>query len=476
MSSSYLSRPFSNHSPSGFFNTPELSQRLTLILHLINHSEQLLLVMGEKGYGKTTLLKKVIQQSQSDEAQAHWKLFHLSHDSVSLSSQHNLLTTLLSAFGEQTDGRKHQELISTLRGHIANTRYNAQLPLLVIDDAHMLPLETLHLLLKLAMQGDISTRLRILLFSEPQITSIFAAPEFEIVRNNLIHTLDIPAFNVEQTGAYIQLQLHQANFKKENPFTPERVRYIHQQSQGVPAVINELALEVLKKKQGLFSEYSTFGGWLKRHGYVFKWLFIGLIFIALVTASHQLKQHFFPKTDTPHESEMETDLAVDELNIEADAFEATTSNVMPLFDDELDVEPEIDIAEELLEEDNFEPTEETVVIPPLNEEILDIVVDDNAIKDSRWLQQQSPKAYTIQILGAYKQAQVDQFIKKYNLSTGLAVFQTTHKQKPWHVLLYGHYPNRQSAINAIETLPVALRKATQPWVRSFASIHSQLKE
>jgi DamX protein len=456
MSESYLSRPFSRQSPSGFFSTPKLSQRLTLILHLINHSDCVLLVMGEKGYGKTTLMEKIIQQSKAHTDQAHWKLFHLSHESVSLASQKNLLTTLLSAFGEQIEGRQHVELINTLRGHVANTRYNAQLPVLIIDDAHMLPLETLHLLLKLAMTGDLSTRLRVLLFAEPQITSIFAAPEFEMVRNNLIHTLDIPPFNAQQTAAYIQLHAS-AIFEKNNPFSPEVMAQIYHESQGVPARINHIALALLKKKHGVLNEYTTLGGWLKKYPQVLKWFF-GLLFFALVVfISYQLKNYLWQK---PIENKP---LSEEEIELEPvlqppdDTQNSVVFQNPPLMDNP--PEPETPI------EKPVEPLQ-TPQPPP---------IETGNWHDITWLHQQPPEHYTIQILGSHEMARVNKFIAQYQLKQHLALFQTQYKNRTWFVLLYGNYPDRNTAIRAINNLPVDLRKATQPWTRSFASIHSEIK-
>ena len=42
-----------------YFLTPELSQRLNLIRHLLQNSEQLLLVLAENGCGKTAILNQL---------------------------------------------------------------------------------------------------------------------------------------------------------------------------------------------------------------------------------------------------------------------------------------------------------------------------------------------------------------------------------------------------------------------------------
>ena len=56
--SSYFDNPFSV-TPHRYFLASELNQRLNLIRHLVQNSEQLLLVLAETGCGKSSLLKQL---------------------------------------------------------------------------------------------------------------------------------------------------------------------------------------------------------------------------------------------------------------------------------------------------------------------------------------------------------------------------------------------------------------------------------
>jgi len=69
---------------------------------------------------------------------------------------------------------------------------------------------------------------------------------------------------------------------------------------------------------------------------------------------------------------------------------------------------------------------------------------------------------------------VRKFIARYQLKQHLAFYQTQRNGKPWYVLLYGEYANKQDTVDARSQLPRALRKH-KPWIRSFGSIQQTFK-
>lgn len=229
--------------PRGYFVTPELNQRLNLIRHLIQNSEQLLLVLADLGCGKTSLLNQI--KKIASKQYEHWWIYTLNSNPAL--SPEVLISTLLSTFNVRQEGKPTQVLQESLRNHIASMRYSGKLPILFVDDAHKLPLATLKFIVDFAMQGESLTRMRVILFCEPQITSILATHEFEIVHNTLIHTLDIPPFSKLQTRDYIQFRLEGSKYHPVHPFNSETLKKIYLESEGIPGEINLYAQEVLSK-------------------------------------------------------------------------------------------------------------------------------------------------------------------------------------------------------------------------------------
>ncbi|MEJ2687282.1 MAG: AAA family ATPase [Gammaproteobacteria bacterium] len=92
-----------------------------------------------------------------------------------------------------------------------------------------------------------------------------------------------------------------------------------------------------------------------------------------------------------------------------------------------------------------------------------------------WLLQQNPKAYTLQLLGARDEASVRRFIRVHHLGKRAMYYTGEFKGAPWYVLLYGVYPDIQTAHKALAGLPASVRKGG-PWARRLASVQKDIRE
>lgn len=91
-----------------------------------------------------------------------------------------------------------------------------------------------------------------------------------------------------------------------------------------------------------------------------------------------------------------------------------------------------------------------------------------------WLWSQDPGKYTLQLLGAQQPGSIESFLRKYKNLNGKAVyFHTRRDTRDWYAVVYGVYPDRQKAQQAIKRLPKELQTSL-PWIRSFGSIHAEM--
>lgn len=466
--------PFAADAESGFYATPELTQRVTLIRHLIEQSEQLLLIMAEAGHGKTTLLRQIAQSSKE-----HWKLLTVaSHPEL---EEERLVADLLTHFNVRSQGKTLATMHENLRSYIAATRYNGQLPVLLVDDAHMLPLSALRTLIDLVMRGEAQTRMRVLLFCEPQITSVFAATEFAVMRNALIHTLDIPPFSEHQLRGYLQFRLHQARYAGASPFSSMTIKQLHEESEGVPGRINLLAGEILRDHARIDPAHpspppasnETHKSWLRAG-------LIGLVFVVLLLAAIWGKQQW-PSSDAPQMG------APQPLSLPENLGEVQTDSEPPAIDivtppeAEEDAEltasgnPQISIQAALSDALQALEEEPAPAVPqqtaPETEELADLP----GVKSAHWLKRQNPADFTVQVLGTHERDTINRFIARYRLQGTLAVFETDFQNRTWYVLSYGLYPTRANAEAAKDKLPAALRQESKPWVRSVENIQQHIQ-
>ncbi len=91
------------------------------------------------------------------------------------------------------------------------------------------------------------------------------------------------------------------------------------------------------------------------------------------------------------------------------------------------------------------------------------------LRSGEWLAARPSGAYTIQLLAAENIESVRTAVKNQGLSGEVFTVRTERKGKPWYPLLWGEYPNRDAAVEAIKRLPESMQ-AAGAWARSFASL------
>ena len=86
-----------------------------------------------------------------------------------------------------------------------------------------------------------------------------------------------------------------------------------------------------------------------------------------------------------------------------------------------------------------------------------------------------PQNYTLQLLGSYSEASVRSFVEQNADSNSYAYFETRFQGRPWFVVVYGSFPDRDAATAAIATLP-ADQRALEPWARSLGGIQEDIRK
>lgn len=82
------------------------------------------------------------------------------------------------------------------------------------------------------------------------------------------------------------------------------------------------------------------------------------------------------------------------------------------------------------------------------------------------------KHYTVQLMGAYKEQQLEQFIARNHLQGKVNKFHTKNNGRDWYVVGYGEFSSPRAAKEAIQNLPEPLRQV-KPWVRGTSSLEHQ---
>lgn len=213
---------------STFFSTPELRQRLDLLRHLTDNSEKILLIKGVEGAGKSTLL-----QQYRILARDEWMVSCLTADPMLQPDQ--FYSLLFRRFGliDPTTAN-----INGLLKRFEMLHAAGRLPVIVVDDAHLLPVATLIALFRLFERRPGSRALiRVVLFASPDINNHLQMPQVQAMNLQIIQSLDMPLFDRDQAQAFMEFQLAGEGKQRELKLAAGRLERIIRESAGVPGLL-----------------------------------------------------------------------------------------------------------------------------------------------------------------------------------------------------------------------------------------------
>ena len=479
-----------------YYPEPTRSKRLDILLHLTQYGNEMLLVTGPQGSGKSTLMQHFLKKAPNN-----WKICNL--DAHAKLDQEQLLYRLCHNLNLPVEPGPLTTMTTNVKRQLDQLLARTQTVVIVLDDAHLLSNSVLVLLTELAKiknqhSGSI---LRIVLFAEPQIKIQFASIELENKPKYPIRKIDLPPFDEQQTGALIRHRTRIAGLQADSTFTDSAISKIYKQSEGIPGNIIELAHRVLFEmtplKRRTKSKPQAEQPVVEKSKSPLRWMVAGVVvaIIALVLVFQNEINQLYTNTHTnknesslPPNSEPQrtvTPLAIPELTEEAldsDAATieptATSQQFQSGANDEGDeiIAGEPQTGRKLDSEAPDKGKKHTPIAPsatPTHVLQPPLAYD---IHQERWLLNQQPNDYTLQLVAGYQKSTVNNYLKRHKLPAAeLAYYHSLHKGKDWHSLVYGVYPDYNSAKLAIDTLPAAVR-TSKPWIRRFRGIQKEIND
>jgi type II secretory pathway predicted ATPase ExeA len=206
----------------------------TAIARCIQRGEGTALVIGPSGTGKTLLCLVLAKQFE--------KTFRVAMlPSGRLSTRRALFQAILYELGRPYRGMDEGELRLAVVDELTAAEKNTSPLLLLVDEAHVLPLRLLselRLLTNLARNGQ--PLVRLVLAGGPILEERFANPKLDAFNQRLAARCYLASLNRTETQEYICHQINYAGGPGETLFSEEACQSIFQATGGVPRLINQL--------------------------------------------------------------------------------------------------------------------------------------------------------------------------------------------------------------------------------------------
>ena len=220
------------------FEHPSYSRAKAYLEYGVGRGEGVVMVTGEPGSGKTTLVEHLLGSLPGGTRVANLVSTQLEAT--------DLLRMVLFGFGlEATTGSKSDALVAIQR-FLLNNYEHGHSTVLVVDEAQDLTaeaLEELRLLTNVTQGGR--PLLQVLLVGQDELLERVRSPGLEQLHQRIVAAYRLHPLNEAQTRAYIEQRLRVAGWIGNPRITEMAMRLIHRVSGGNPRRINMLCGRLL---------------------------------------------------------------------------------------------------------------------------------------------------------------------------------------------------------------------------------------
>ncbi|MCU7876473.1 MAG: AAA family ATPase [Candidatus Thiodiazotropha sp. (ex Lucinoma borealis)] len=563
-----------------YFTTTEVSARLDLVRHLIENSELVPLVRGPSGIGKTLLASRLQQLSPDN-----WSVCHFSADPTM--QPERLLAYIARCSGLPDIAG---ELLQRLVDRFEMLRKRGRIPVLLVDDAQMLPPTSLMTLLRLFERQVDGVRLvSIVLFADEQIDLLLSTPQLQVMSPQAIQVIDLPPMTRQEATPFMFFLLNNEGLTEKLALDEVKLSRIYKETKGNPGLLATAILNAVGEDGQQVEQSTMFSGYRKQllvGGVPLLVLMLGLLFFqgpinnlfeadsvnvsdrvdegmvepspGVITQSDNRGADLIVVDSPPPPLLTGDDVAQDEavnpvsdsivLAQESEKVGVESPAVQPGEDEQTPLPSPVKVtlpateglaqsdeathstgilsdtaagSESTLDEDQVEPdtkvainveTEQVQTESPakssevkisVGQELIEkevpvemrVITEQDSIaqktssdkiiekttptntgeqdKEFDWIVSRPPESFTLQLIAVENLDSLQVFIDRNRLGDEAYTFKTIRNGAPWYALLWGVYPDRNKAEEAVTSLPSAVRKGGV-WVRSFASLQQTI--
>jgi general secretion pathway protein A len=200
-------------------------------------------ITGEIGSGKTTLIESFLQEVQKDVVVAQ-----INQTQVSAV---DFLQAVLVQFGFSPFKMKKAELIATLNNFLIEQYAAGRKVLLIVDEAQNLSLRVLE---EIRLLSGVETTkekvLRIILAGQPELNEKLDAPELVQLAQRIRLRFHLGNLSAQEMRGYIQHRLEVAGAGDRQIFAEDAFDEIFRYTGGVPRLVNTLCDTVMMAAYG----------------------------------------------------------------------------------------------------------------------------------------------------------------------------------------------------------------------------------
>ncbi|MFZ5508648.1 MAG: XrtA/PEP-CTERM system-associated ATPase [Pseudomonadota bacterium] len=233
-------KPFQlNPDPQFFFGSRGHKRAMAYLEYGLHQSEGFIVITGEIGAGKTTLVRSLLEKLDPQKVVAA----HLV--STQLDAE-DILRLVAAAFGLPNKSHDKAELLLALEMFLVSVTSKGKRALLVVDEAQNLSpraVEELRMLSNFQLEDH--ALLQSFLIGQPEFKETMQSEHMQQLRQRVIASYHLGPMDRDETQAYIEHRLHRVGWKGSPRFDAAAMTVIYEFTGGIPRRINTLCDRLL---------------------------------------------------------------------------------------------------------------------------------------------------------------------------------------------------------------------------------------
>ena len=227
--------PFNvNPDPRYLFLTRHTEEALACLTYGIQSRKGFVLLTGEVGTGKTTLINKLLEWLRLQQVATAF-IFN------SRLNAPQFLDYMMTDFGIPCDSKAKSQILLRLYNWLLDRYRAGETAVLIVDEAQNLSDEVLEEIRMLTNLETFTEKLlQIILVGQPELEQRLKQPQLRQLRQRLTLRARTHSLTLEETQAYVGQRLRIAGANGQNIFDPEALLAIHRYANGIPRVVNLL--------------------------------------------------------------------------------------------------------------------------------------------------------------------------------------------------------------------------------------------
>ena len=220
--------------PEFLFLSPSHKQALGSIVYGVKNRKGFIVITGEVGVGKTTILRSYLERAAKEKT----KVIYIFNANVTFQ---NLLRTIYRELGLQVKTDDVVEMLNDLYQILMEEYKQGNTVLLIVDEAQNMPIGTLE---NLRMLSNLETSkdklLQIALIGQYEFEEILNLYKLRQLKQRIVIHSTILPFSDKESMAYIKHRLAKAASNGSRVFTKGALKRIVKEANGIPRNLNIL--------------------------------------------------------------------------------------------------------------------------------------------------------------------------------------------------------------------------------------------